>query len=84
MQLIRAGHNKPILVSRKLTTKIQDLESPGMGIGLERSGKLFKQFLQDQIIELHEGDTLVLFTDGLTEAALVTPDDDTDFQNVEP
>lgn len=63
----RAGH-EPLLVYRAATRQVDRVSPPGGAIGLHR-GERFDRILEQQTISLQPGDLLVLFTDGLTEAA---------------
>ncbi|MBX2821434.1 MAG: PP2C family protein-serine/threonine phosphatase [Rhodothermaceae bacterium] len=62
----RAGHN-PILIYRPQDQLLFFLKPPGLGIGLEK-GDIFERILTEESISLHKGDTIVIYTDGLTEA----------------
>lgn len=62
----RAGHC-PILLVRETGDECTRLEPRGLGIGLD-AGPLFQKSLQQQKVKLGNGDTLLLYTDGLTEA----------------
>ena len=74
----RAGHELP-LISRRDPASGQPVSefigSEGMPIGMVGTG-LFDQTIADQTIPFLPGDTLVLYTDGITEAA---NDDDKEF-----
>jgi sigma-B regulation protein RsbU (phosphoserine phosphatase) len=68
--LARAGHERPLLSRRD--TKIQEyvsefVASEGMPLGLVDPA-LFESVIEDKAVEFAPGSTLVLFTDGLTEA----------------
>ena len=52
----------------------QRLKPSGMGLGLSR-GKHFEDTLDELIIDLNENDTIVLYTDGITEAKNENLDD---------
>ena len=66
LQYARAGHNPVVLRSAsKGTTQL--LSPPGMGLGIT-GGKLFETFLKIQELQLQPGDTVVFYSDGLTEA----------------
>ncbi|MFQ5676313.1 MAG: PP2C family protein-serine/threonine phosphatase, partial [bacterium] len=69
IQLVRAGHTLPILIPGKNGEKIAELEFEGLGIGLERGGEVFASHLKEKKISLQAGDALVLYTDGVVEAA---------------
>lgn len=62
----RAGHN-PLIYYENSTNKIQSLIPTGIALGLD-SGKKFNSEIEQSIINLHSGDTLVFYTDGCTEA----------------
>jgi sigma-B regulation protein RsbU (phosphoserine phosphatase) len=64
--LVRAGHN-PVIWRRARLNKTVTLQPGGIGVGLV-SNKLFGPKLKQQAIDLEPGDTLVLYSDGLTEA----------------
>lgn len=64
MTYASAGHN-PIVVSRNGHTEI--LKSHGMAIGLDR-GQMFDRVVKDETYTFHPGDTLVFYTDGITDA----------------
>ncbi len=60
-----AGKHQDILVWRKATGTVETVPTSGtwMGIVEDLAGKL-----KDATIEIAEGDTVLLFTDGITEA----------------
>lgn len=62
----RAGHN-PIIVHQRNGGGVRLLQPPGIALGLER-GEIFERIIQQEQHTLAAGDTLVLYTDGLTEA----------------
>ena len=66
----RAGHELP-LFSRLDPATGQHIggfpESEGMPVGLVDAG-MFEEVIADRVVPFSEGDTLVLYTDGLTEA----------------
>ncbi len=61
-----AGHHPAILASLKSDTTLRQIGEPGPAIGV-MDGETFRGQLEPISIELHQGDTLVLFTDGLFE-----------------
>ncbi len=66
----RAGHERPLLSRRDQTTGSfvsEYINSEGMPLGLVDSA-LFESVIEDKTVEFVQGSTLVLFTDGLTEA----------------
>ena len=64
LQLARAGHC-PVLLLRDET--VQTLKPAGLGLGLSKA-EYFDENLEQTEITLMENDTIVLYTDGITEA----------------
>jgi serine phosphatase RsbU (regulator of sigma subunit) len=64
LHLARAGHC-PILLMRD--NLIENLRPTGIGLGLDFSER-FKESLDEIKINLRENDTIILYTDGITEA----------------
>ncbi|MFU8813430.1 MAG: PP2C family protein-serine/threonine phosphatase [Balneolaceae bacterium] len=62
----RAGHN-PLLHYIAATDLVQELVPRGIGIGIAKSGQ-FTHHMDESVVQLHAGDVLVLFTDGIVEA----------------
>ena len=62
----RAGHNPGIVVSQSDGNSTL-LSSEGIALGLEE-GTVFERTLQENVMEVHSGDTLVFYTDGIVEA----------------
>jgi sigma-B regulation protein RsbU (phosphoserine phosphatase) len=62
----RAGHDPPFCY-RAATGKVDDLSPRGMAMGID-SGDVFDRILEDAVIHVEAGDTLVFYTDGATEA----------------
>jgi sigma-B regulation protein RsbU (phosphoserine phosphatase) len=62
----RAGHNAPILFNKVKDTTLT-LRTPGLALGMTNSSQL-EHYLKETNIEFKPGDSLVLYTDGLTEA----------------
>jgi sigma-B regulation protein RsbU (phosphoserine phosphatase) len=66
----RAGHELTLLSRRDATTGTylsEFIGSEGMPVGLG-DAELFEQAIEDRTLEFSPGSTLVLYTDGLTEA----------------
>ncbi|MDX1972060.1 MAG: GAF domain-containing SpoIIE family protein phosphatase [Candidatus Sumerlaeia bacterium] len=61
----RAGH-EPLIVLNTEQSSIRDYEPEGMVVGMV-DNDLFS-FLEEHTIQLQRGETLVLYTDGVTEA----------------
>jgi sigma-B regulation protein RsbU (phosphoserine phosphatase) len=62
----RAGHTAP-LVWRAATGLVETLNTPGMAVGIDK-GDVFERIARDVSIHLDPGDTLLLYTDGISEA----------------
>lgn len=66
LEIIRAGHN-PVLWRRPGHNETVYLQPDGLGLGLV-SNKTLRKKLQLETIQLEPGDTVLLYSDGLTEA----------------
>jgi serine phosphatase RsbU (regulator of sigma subunit) len=66
VDMFRAGHN-PVLWWRASTQDSVYLQPKGLGLGLA-GDRVFARALEAQRVELGEGDALVFYSDGLTEA----------------
>lgn len=62
----QAGHN-PIVVRTAHNGTTSTLESRGLALGLDK-GNVFDKSARDTVIDLSEGDAIVLYTDGVVEA----------------
>lgn len=62
----RAGHN-PVVWRSPSAGSTRLLESPGLGLGIT-GGPVFARKLEVERLSLSSGDTLVFYSDGLTEA----------------
>jgi sigma-B regulation protein RsbU (phosphoserine phosphatase) len=62
----RAGHTDP-LVWRVATGQVESLSTPGMAVGIDK-GEVFDRIARDVTIHLDPGDTLLIYTDGISEA----------------
>jgi sigma-B regulation protein RsbU (phosphoserine phosphatase) len=62
----RAGHTAP-LVWRAALGGVETITAPGMAVGIDK-GDVFDRLAKDVTIELNPGDTLLLYTDGVSEA----------------
>ncbi len=68
-QFIRAGHTLPVLLNNQNDQIVlQEIETKGMGLGITHSRKVLEQNLEIGKIKLNAGQTLVLYTDGFTDA----------------
>ncbi len=63
---VRAGHPPPIICSDHERNPIS-LLTPGLGLGLDQGGK-FNAIVQEKAVPLSEGNVVIFYTDGLTEA----------------
>jgi serine phosphatase RsbU (regulator of sigma subunit) len=66
LAVARAGHNPPLLLNAEREPILREVEPPGMVLGMADTER-FGALLRDEIVELRGGDTLLLYTDGLTE-----------------
>lgn len=66
VQLVRAGHDKAPLL-RKGAGAVEWLKPPGLAIGLDE-GSVFERISQLYEFEMEVGDSLLIYTDGVTEA----------------
>ncbi len=64
----RAGHEPPLLARAGSDGPAVPVKSRGMALGMV-SEELFDSVIEDASFEMGPGDVLVLYTDGLTEAA---------------
>lgn len=62
----RAGHCPSLFYCKNHDT-VNYLECDGMGLGILRNSS-YDNYVHGSEIEYHEGDTLLLYTDGITEA----------------
>lgn len=65
MRFCRAGHEPPILLHPN--GEVDQLPGAGLAVGLDE-GELFDEMLEEEEVQLREGDLLALYTDGITEA----------------
>ena len=66
VRLARAGHEAP-LVYRHAERRIDAIRAPGLALGID-SGEVFDEVIDDVVVTLDPLDTMVLYTDGVTEA----------------
>ena len=62
----RAGHELPLLY-KSVDKSCQFIKTVGMALGFER-GDVFASSVEEKAISVEEGDTIILYTDGVTEA----------------
>ncbi|HWR83882.1 MAG TPA: SpoIIE family protein phosphatase [Candidatus Deferrimicrobium sp.] len=69
LRVVSAGHT-PMLLYQAATGEVRAVNPAGMPLGMPSTlGPSFEQRLDELCLNLHEGDTILLFTDGITEAA---------------
>lgn len=66
LTVARAGHNPPMLFNPARDPAIQEIEPPGMVLGMADAGR-FALGLRAETVGLQRGDTVLLYTDGVTE-----------------
>ena len=59
-----SGLHQDILVYRRATDTVDRIETRGIWLGLEKD---ISELLEDDALEVSPGDTILLFTDGLSE-----------------
>ncbi|QTN31311.1 SpoIIE family protein phosphatase [Akkermansiaceae bacterium] len=67
MTFSRAGHD-PALIFRKATGIVEVSKPKGMALGID-GGNVFERVTKDETITLEAGDCVLLYTDGVKEAA---------------
>jgi sigma-B regulation protein RsbU (phosphoserine phosphatase) len=72
----RAGHPHPLLHSDQ-NGQPAFILSKGIGIGLD-SGQIFNNIIEEKTVPLGIGDSLIFFTDGVTEARNISGEEFTD------
>lgn len=63
---VRAGHNPAILYSRDKDITVE-LQTTGFALGMTKSSRL-DNFMKESRVAFKEGDSVLFYTDGLTEA----------------
>lgn len=74
LQFVRAGHTEPLFIPGNKNDEIKFLKTKGIGIGLTKNSQFFENSLESTKISFEEGDILLLYTDGVIEAARRHPD----------
>ncbi len=75
-EFLRAGHNLPFVVRPGSQPIVREIKCPGMALGMTPSQNILKKNLRRTKIVFKAGDSLVLYTDGFTEAAKKTDGQD--------
>jgi len=71
LSIVRAGHCPALLLRNNV---IKNIHQSGMGLGLD-FGANFSNSLEQLDIDLYDDDTIVLYTDGITEAKNIKLED---------
>lgn len=66
MTVVSAGHN-PMALFRERTAKVELVNPNGIALGFD-AGPIFDRTLEESVIQLEPGDTVVMYTDGVVEA----------------
>jgi len=66
LRVARAGHEAPIMATDNFR-KIESIKGPGMALGID-GGPVFDEVVEDVVIPLQPGDTIIAYTDGINEA----------------
>jgi len=75
-EFVRAGHMPVLLLPSHISDELKEYNTNGLGIGLTASEDKFTKSLEVGKIVIKEDDTILLYTDGITEAARPLPDKD--------
>ncbi len=66
-KFVRAGHNALLIARNQLDNQVEMHIPPGIGLGLA-DNKTFEMYLNEECVILNKQDTLLFYTDGITEA----------------
>lgn len=66
LTFVSAGHN-PLMIYRAATREVEVIKTRGIPLGAVR-GSAFAKSLEERSVEVHPGDVVVQYTDGVTEA----------------
>jgi serine phosphatase RsbU (regulator of sigma subunit) len=69
LSFVRSGHTSPILIPKDSSKEILEIKSGGLGIGLTNIQSKFKKTTKISKRKFEKGDILILYTDGVVEAA---------------
>jgi len=67
LTIAKAGHDAP-LICRNNFQNTESLQAPGMALGID-SGDVFDTILKDIVVPLKASDTILIYTDGISEAS---------------
>ncbi len=65
---IYAGQHQDLLIFRGENSSIESIPTEGLWIGLGKLNESNKNLIQDKSFQMKKGDTLLLYTDGVTES----------------
>lgn len=68
VELVRAGHNLPILLKPGEKNVLKEIQCPGLGIGLTQNADTFAKALRPHRFTLGNNVKLILYSDGIVEA----------------
>ncbi|NOX89969.1 MAG: SpoIIE family protein phosphatase [Calditrichaeota bacterium] len=66
MRFARAGHC-PVIHFKEDEKKVEMYQPSGIAVGLDQ-GPIFEKMLEEQTLSINQGDVLLFYTDGLSEA----------------
>ncbi len=66
-KFVRAGHNALLIARKQNNNQVEMHIPPGIGLGLA-DNKTFEMYLNEESVILNKQDTLLFYTDGITEA----------------
>jgi len=66
MTIASAGHN-PMLIWRSATQSIEKVRPNGIALGFDK-GPVFDRTVREQRVQLHQGDRVLMYTDGVVES----------------
>ncbi len=65
---VHAGQHQDLLIFRSENSTIESIPTEGLWIGLGKLNESNKNLIQDKTFQMNKGDTLLLYTDGVTES----------------
>ncbi len=66
LRVARAGHEAPLIAKDNFKT-VESIRCPGMALGID-GGPVFDEVVEDVVLTLQPGDTIIAYTDGINEA----------------
>jgi serine phosphatase RsbU (regulator of sigma subunit) len=83
VELVRAGHNLPILLKPGTKNVFKEIQCPGLGIGLTKSADAFAKALRPYRFTFGNNVKLILYSDGIVEAIRPKTSEGTDGEDFE-